>query len=59
LAVRSIGTGNGNQVTVNVSDIISLSTNDYVEIRAYHTSGGAKNATGVTSQTFLTVHRVS
>lgn len=48
-----------NTIVAKVSDIALLTASDYLELNVTHTSGSAKNISGGTGMTFLSVHLLS
>ena len=48
-----------NTIVAKVSDIALLTASDYLELNVTHTSGSAKNISGGSGMTFLSVHLLS
>ena len=55
-AKRSPGTG---YISSNISDIVYLDVDDYVEMYGYQDSGGSVNLNNNSQSTFMSVHRLS
>ena len=49
----------GDDITTNISDIVYLKANEYLELYAYHYYGSTQNIIYGSNNTFMSIHRLS